>query len=204
MKWNENSFSEQQLVKIKSSIIWKHIQEVSNVDPFKILSMCSLEFFGEESTCVLGWKPSLRLLADKHRFELEAFLKLVWYNTTEVNRENAQIYGQVEKELFIESYRIGYLKTNSRASQNRKNAKLPRPPFYMVENWIKKKVRSNPQISGSSLWKLIPSSDELSEFYRDGDKLFCTENNSKSLTKRAFCLRVKKIKTHSNAMGKTI
>lgn len=196
MKFNKGDLSREQLEKVQNHLIWKNLQEQLKKNLWKILSRCDLDWYvnGEMVCPIISWPSSLRLIFKKYHFELEALLKLIWFHTNKLNSENYLIYGQVERAVLTESHLIGYQKTINRISKNQKSAKLPRIKLPLVEKWIKKMLRSDPNARGENLWEKLPTSDEFSEFYVDGDKLWSTENPNKSLSKRAFCEWVERIK----------
>ncbi|CCB91130.1 unknown protein [Waddlia chondrophila 2032/99] len=196
MKFNKCDLTDEQLNEVQGNLIWKNLQEKLKKNLWKVLNHCDLDWYvdGEVVCPIISWPSSLRLIFEKHRFELEALLKLVWFHTNELNSENYLVYGQVEREVLTESQLIGYQKTIIRISKNQKSAKLPRIKLPLVKKWIKKMLQSDPNARGESLWEKLPTSDEFSEFYLDGDRLWSTENLNKSLSKRAFCEWVERIK----------
>lgn len=191
---NKNKGYERELEYLMSLEVGEEFELVTGVSVKDVLTHCKLDvsyLCYPYVSFTVDWSRQVIPINEFLIHEALSLLKLCWFHFDCDLNENETAYSMLKSELLAYEYGFKGLVTKAR---NRKNAGLDRPRIPLADAFIKKMLEKDPSASAEEIWLALPGSEKLKKLYLDGGILYCSENPGKSLTKRAFCLRVEKIR----------
>jgi len=148
----------------------------------KILAKGSLVIPNEydpKASWLATW-GNLKKIKPKHVDLLVTLLKFAWLYSDDQNlNEFWQSVIGSEITLFLAGAKLG-----KGRNARQKVAKKPRP-WTKLDQWIRRRLKSDPDLADNQLWDKLPESYQRGSIYKSGDEV-CEKNTEKSIKFRSF------------------